>query len=131
MINKLDSTGKTIPELDNFSLYDGNGIAQTLFSRKASHHRSCRQKITPMRIAQAEVHGGHKRKLDENSEPNKPLTRASLKGKRVFFSSLRLTSSQPSQSCFHSFCNICLISIDFLGIHVFSSSFISAVQVPN
>ena len=106
MINKLDSTGKTIQELDNFSLDDGNGFVQILFSRKSSHHRTCLQKITPMRIAQAEVHAGHKRKLDENSEPNKSLNRASLKGKRVFFSSLRLTSNQPSQSCFHSFRNI-------------------------
>ena len=80
-----------------------------------------------MWIAQAEVWAGHKLKLDEDSEPNKPLTQRSLEGKRVFFSSLRLTSSQPSQSCFHSFCNIWLISIDFLGIHVFSSSFVSAV----
>ena len=68
MINKLDSTGKTIPGLDNFSLDDDNGIAQTLFSRKAGHHRSWRQKIISMRIAQAEVFAGRKRKLDEKSE---------------------------------------------------------------
>ena len=68
MINKLDSTGKTIPGLDNFSLDDGNGIAQTLFSRKAGHHKSWRQKIIFMRIAQAEVFAGRKRKLDEKSE---------------------------------------------------------------
>ena len=60
-----------IPGLDHFSLDDGNGIAQTLFSRKARHHRSCRQKVTTMRIAQAEVRAGHKRKLDENREPKK------------------------------------------------------------
>ena len=84
--------------------------------------------ITPMQIAQAEVRAGHTRKFDEKSETNKPLTRASLQDKRVFFSSLRLISSQPSQSCFHSFLNIWLISIDFLGIHVFSTSFTSFIS---
>ena len=84
--------------------------------------------ITPMQIAQAEVRAGNTRKLDEKSEPNKPLTRASLEDKRVLFSSLRLISSQPSQLCFHSFHNIWLISIDFLGIHVFSTSFTSFIS---
>ena len=38
-----------------------------------------------MQIAQAEVRAGYTRKLDENSEPNKPLPRASLEGKSVLF----------------------------------------------
>ena len=46
-----------------------------------------------MQIAQAEVRAGRKRKFDDNSERNKPLTQASLEGKTVFFSSLRLISS--------------------------------------
>ena len=48
LINKFNISSKTIPGVDNFSLDDGNSIAQILFSRKTSHHRSCRQKITPM-----------------------------------------------------------------------------------
>ena len=86
LIDKLNCAGKTIPGLDNFSLVYVNGIAQTLFSRKTIHHRSCRQNITPMSIARAEVRAGCKRKRDENSEQDKPLTLASLEGKRVFFS---------------------------------------------
>ena len=36
MKNKLDSTGKTNPGLDNFSLDDGNGIAQTILQKGKS-----------------------------------------------------------------------------------------------
>ena len=48
LINKFNISSKTIPGVDNVSLDDGNSIAQTLFSRKASHHRPCHQKITLM-----------------------------------------------------------------------------------
>ena len=86
LIDKLNCAGKTIPGLDNFSLVYVNDIAQTLFSRKTIHYRSCRQNITSISIALAEVRAGWKRKLDENSEQDKPLTLASLEGKRMFFS---------------------------------------------
>ena len=36
MINKLDSTGKTNPGLDNFSLDDGNRIAHTILQKGKS-----------------------------------------------------------------------------------------------
>ena len=83
LIDKLNCAGKTIPGLDNFSLVYVNDIAQT---RKTIHYRSCRQNITSISIALAEVRAGWKRKLDENSEQDKPLTLASLEGKRMFFS---------------------------------------------
>ena len=38
-----------------------------------------------MQIAQAEVCAGRKRKFDDNSETNKPLTQASLKVRGCYF----------------------------------------------
>ena len=58
LIDKLNCAGKTIPGLDNFSLVYVNDIAQTLFSRKTIHYRSCRQNITSISIALAEVRAG-------------------------------------------------------------------------
>ena len=66
MIKKLHSTAKGIPgEILFLSIMVmGNGIEQTIFSGMASHHRSCYQKINPMRIAQTNARGGQKCKLD-------------------------------------------------------------------
>ena len=82
--NDLHNYSELPADVNAKALDEGDGIAKTLISHDAKHHRSCFQKIKPVRVAQAEKRAGQKRKSNVNETPRKwkSFTRTSLQGKK-------------------------------------------------